>query len=200
MRPGRDGSRIRSTVVVDRWGTAGRGPAGVRSSRRSRHVIAVLLGLWLLGDCRATSTARAQQAGGGADADGIEFFEKAIRPVLAERCSGCHGARVEKPKGGLVLETRAGMLQGGDSGPAIVLGDPDSSRLIQAIRYTDESLRMPPKGRLAAEVVAAFETWVKRGAPAPAPDAAKPVAAGLASATRSDHWAFRPPREPAIPA
>ena len=71
--------------------------------------------------------------------------------------------RVTKPKGGLVLGTRDGMLKGGDSGPAIVPGDPDSSLLIRAIRYTDESLRMPPKGRLAPEEVAAFESLGEAG-------------------------------------
>jgi hypothetical protein len=184
-----------------------RGLAGVRSRWRSRPVIALLLGLRVLGPWGGPSTVQAQQAPpvGGEDRDGIEFFEKAIRPVLAQRCSQCHGARVKKPKGGLVLETRAGMLQGGDTGPVIVPGDPDSSLLIQAIRSHDEALRMPPKGRLAPEEVAAFESWVRRGAPAPdpesvpsAPDAAKPVAPGPAS--RSEHWAFRPPHEPVVPA
>jgi hypothetical protein len=139
--------------------------------------------------------ARAQQAGGGNDPEGIELFETSIRPILAERCYECHGARAEKPKGGLVLGTREGMIKGGDSGPAIVPGDPDSSLLIQAIRYTDEALRMPPKGRLAPNEVAAFETWVKRDAPAPsAAEAIKPVA------TKGNHWAFQAPRESAIPA
>src|SRR5262249_33490787 len=198
MRPLLDGSEIRGIVPAGRWGPAGPGPAGGRSSGRSRPVRAVLLGLWLLGAGGAIGTARAQAAG-GADPEGIEFFEKAIRPVLAERCWECHGARVAKPKGGLVLETRAGMLRGGDSGPVIVPGDPDASLLIQAIRYHDEALRMPPKGRLEPEQVAAFESWVKRGAPAPEPaslsgthDAARPGAASLAS--RSEHAALRPPR------
>jgi hypothetical protein len=169
---------------------------------RFRTVIAVLLGLWHLGHCGGTVAAKAQQAGGN-DPDGIEFFEKSIRPVLAERCYRCHGAVVEKPKGGLVLGTRQGMLKGGDSGPAIVPGDPDSSLLVQAIRYSDEALRMPPKRPLAPEEVTALETWVRRGAPAPdsvpgAPEPTEPVAAG--PATKGDHWALQPPREPTIPA
>jgi hypothetical protein len=162
------------------------------------QIIAALVGLWLLGDCGATAAAGAQQAGGGEDPEGIELFEKSIRPVLAERCSSCHGARVAKPKGGLVLEGRAAMLRGGDSGPAIVTGDPESSPLIRAIRYDNEALRMPPKGRLAPEVVAAFEKWVRRGAPAPS--AAEGAALADAAGPRGDHWAFRPPRESAVPA
>jgi hypothetical protein len=158
----------------------------------------------LLGDCGATTTVRAQQAGRGENAEGIAFFEKAIRPVLVDRCFSCHGARVEKPKGGLVLETREGMLKGGDSGPAIVPGDPEASLLIQAIRYRDEALRMPPKRRLAPEQVAAFESWVKGGAPAPdststpgTHNAGKPAL--NSPVTPSDHWAFRPPHDPPIP-
>jgi hypothetical protein len=163
-----------------------------------------LLGLALLAERSTAPFALAQPVGvaAGADAEGIEFFEKAIRPVLVERCSRCHGAAVAKPKAGLVLGTRAGLLKGGDSGPAITPGDPDASLLIQAIRYTDQSLRMPPQGRLAAEEVAAFEAWVKRGAPAPeaeadAHDPAGPAGTGPASPV--DHWAFRAPRETTVP-
>jgi hypothetical protein len=178
--------------------------------RPSMRAITVVLALWLASECvtvaGATALARAQDAatGAGVDLEAIEFFEKAIRPVLAERCSECHGAQARKPKGGLVLETRAGMLKGGDSGPAIVPGDPDSSLLVQAIRYNHEALRMPPNGRLAPQEVAAFETWVRQGAPQPTPeparsarDTAKPVAVG--HALKTDHWAFRTPRRPTVP-
>ncbi len=128
MRRPHDGAEIRLAIGMN---------------RRLGYVIAAVFVLAIPGNWGATA-----RASNGEDADGIEFFEKAIRPVLAERCSSCHGARVAKPKGGLVLETRETMLKGGDSGPAIVPGDPESSRLIQAIRYDDESLRMPPKRRL----------------------------------------------------
>src|SRR5258705_5816873 len=83
-----------------------------------------------------------------AGAEDCEFFEKKIRPVLVERCYKCHSADGDKVKGGLLLDTREGMLKGGDHGPAIIPGDAEKSRLIEAIRYQNEDLRMPPKKRL----------------------------------------------------
>ncbi len=75
------------------------------------------------------------------------LFDKA-RPVLAEKCFSCHSHAANKSKGGLVLDSREAMLHGGDSGPALVPGKPDESLLIKAVRYTDENLQMPPKGKL----------------------------------------------------
>src|SRR5207244_5412635 len=102
---------------------------------------------------------------------GLEFFEKNIRPVFVDRCYKCHSHDAEKIKGGLLLDTREGLLKGGDTGPAIVPGDPDKSLLIKAVRYTDEDLQMPPrKGggkKLAAKEIADLELWVKMGAPDP---------------------------------
>ena len=97
----------------------------------------------------------------------VEFFEKKIRPVLASNCYGCHSAQSRKPQGGLLLDSREGLLQGGGRGPAIVPGDPEKSLLIKAIRYTDEKLQMPPAGQLSPEQIADFEAWVKIGAPDP---------------------------------
>src|SRR5579862_2164684 len=77
-------------------------------------------------------------------ASGTEFFERKIRPVLAERCLACHSAGAKKQKGGLALDTREGLLKGGDSGPALVSGDVEKSLLLKAIRYADPELRMPP--------------------------------------------------------
>ena len=86
----------------------------------------------------------------------IDFFEKKIRPVLAEACFKCHSTTGEKVKGGLVLDSRASVLKGGDSGPAITPGDPDKSLLIQANRYKDEDMEMPPKKPLSPEQVRDF--------------------------------------------
>ena len=99
------------------------------------------------------------------DRDGIAFFEQKIRPVLAEKCYACHSARVKKPKANLYLDSRPGLLRGGDQGPALVAGDPDRSILIRAIRHSDGKLRMPPKGKLADRIIRDFEQWIRRGAP-----------------------------------
>jgi mono/diheme cytochrome c family protein len=109
-------------------------------------------------------------------AAGVDFFEAKIRPLLAEHCYGCHSERAEKLKGGLRLDSRAGWAQAGNSGPAIVPGDTEASRLIRAVRYADKELQMPPDGKkLAPEQVALLEEWVHltraRNRPSPAPAA-----------------------------
>src|SRR5882672_3222204 len=83
------------------------------------------------------------------DPEGVEFFEKKIRPVLVDRCYSCHSVEARKPKGSLYVDTRDGLLKGGDLGPSVVPGDPEKSLLLKAIRYVDQDLKMPPKGRLA---------------------------------------------------
>ena len=108
-----------------------------------------------------------------ADTAGVEFFEKRIRPLLVERCYECHSAEAKKIKGGLRLDTREGLLKGGDAGPALVPGDPDKSRLIEAVRYKNQDLQMPPKSPLRPEQVRDLEQWVKLGAPDPRTPSAK---------------------------
>ena len=137
-----------------------------------------------------------QQAAPPLSAEQIEFFEKKIRPIFVERCYKCHSVQAEKVKGGLLLDSREGLLKGGDSGPAIVPGEPEKSILIKAIRQTDE-LRMPVKEKLPDDQIADFVVWVKMGAPDPRLPAAAAVVsrptASLAAARR--FWAFQPPRE-----
>ncbi len=87
--------------------------------------------------------------------------------MLIEHCYGCHSNKVARPKAGLLLDTRDAMLRGGRGGAAVVPGDPESSLLILALRYTDDDLAMPPKGALPDSVVADFVEWVRRGAPDP---------------------------------
>src|SRR5215468_2109965 len=86
------------------------------------------------------------------DPEGLAFFESKIRPVLIDRCYSCHSAEAKKLKGELYLDSREGLLKGGETGPSVVPGDPDKSLLVKALRYTDE-LKMPPKGKLSKEVV-----------------------------------------------
>ncbi len=128
----------------------------------------------------------------------LDFFENRIRPVLARDCYKCHSTTGEKVKGGLMLDSREAMLKGGDSGPAIVPGDPGKSLLIKAIRYTDPDLQMPPKDKkLSDQQIADFESWVKMGAP-------DPRAATTAQKNWKDpnlkHWAWQPVKRQEPPA
>jgi hypothetical protein len=144
-----------------------------------------------------TASQAQQQSAPPLTADQVEFFEKKIRPILVERCYKCHSAAAEKIKAGLLLDSRDGMLKGGESGPAIVPGDPDKSILIRAIRQVDE-LRMPVKEKLPDEQIADFVAWVKMGAPDPrisTPGAAAVRAATPSLAEARKFWAFQPPRE-----
>jgi uncharacterized protein DUF1549/uncharacterized protein DUF1553/cytochrome c len=127
-----------------------------------------------------------------------ELFEKEIRPVFADKCSGCHSSKLKSPMGGLVLDTKSGLKRGGNGGPVIVAGDPSSSRLFKALTYKDTDLRMPPTGKLPDEKIAAFEKWIAAGAPDPREDT--PETAGAAPAakrgmdidTGRKWWAFQP--------
>lgn len=132
------------------------------------------------------------------DEAGIEFFESRIRPVLVEHCYECHAAG-KKRQGGLLLDTRAGIRGGGDTGSAVVPGKPDESLLLEALRY--ESFEMPPQGRLPKSVVADFEKWIRIGAP-------DPRDGGVVSAEQSieemldkgrEFWSFRPVKRPEPP-
>ncbi len=140
---------------------------------------------------------------GPADREGIEFFEKRIRPILVARCYACHSAQSEKVKGGLVVDSREGLLRGGDSGPAVVPGKPAESLLIKAIKYTIDDLEMPPKekDRLTPAQVADFETWVLKGAPDPRLlDAAAPVKPSIDYEAARKFWSLRPVIDPPPPA
>jgi Protein of unknown function (DUF1553)/Protein of unknown function (DUF1549)/Planctomycete cytochrome C len=137
------------------------------------------------------------QASDATTTEGQEFFEKNIRPVLVNSCYECHSATAKKLKGGLHLDTRKGVIEGGDSGPVLVRGDPDQSLLIKAIRYTDPDLQMPPKKKkLPPEVIENFVAWVKMGAPDPR---GEPAQAAGAKAAREKHWAFQPVKRPPLP-
>ena len=95
-------------------------------------------------------------------ADGeAEFYRQKVQPLLARRCYACHSGQAAAPQGGLRLDSRAAWLRGGNSGPAVVPGDPDRSRLIQAVRYPPTGLRMPPDGRLPDAEVASRNRSVR---------------------------------------
>ncbi len=139
---------------------------------------------------------------GGTDEAGASFFESRVRPLLVEHCYRCHSAKAEKVKAGLLVDSREGLLKGGESGPGLVLGQPERSRLIEAVRYANPELQMPPRGRLSAEQVADLVRWVELGAPW-----SGSVVQATAAASRPDmghrratHWAWQPVRTSAPPA
>lgn len=143
---------------------------------------------------------------GGADIvapskEGIEFFEKNIRPILTNRCYECHSATAKKVKGKLLLDSRAGIAKGGESGQVIIPGDVEKSRLIVALRWTDSELTMPPKEKLSAAEIAHFEEWVQMGAPDPRVDAPAAVAGARKIDIEAGRkwWAFLPANESPAP-
>lgn len=133
----------------------------------------------------------------------VEFFEKQVRPLLVEHCYQCHSGEA-RIKGGLRLDTRAGILAGGDSGAVLVSGDPEASLLITAIRYQDQDLQMPPKNRLPADAVSALEKWVADGAKDPRVSTVETTpspgsALGMSVDEGKSFWAFQPVGDPAVP-
>src|SRR5690348_12272158 len=113
---------------------------------------------WLLGLASLAGTASAQAA----QVEREAFFEAKIRPVLADTCFKCHGGA--KTSHGLRVDSRAALLEGGESGPALKPGDPDGSLLLQAMRHAKGDLRMPPGKKLPEHVLNDFATWIKQGA------------------------------------
>src|SRR6266446_2226268 len=93
-----------------------------------------------------------------------DFFENKIRPILANNCNGCHTAT---QLGGLRVDSRDALLKGGTSGPAIIPGDPEKSLLIQAVRQTNDKVKMPKGGKLKADEIDSLAEWVRSGAPWP---------------------------------
>jgi hypothetical protein len=135
-------------------------------------------------------------------AEELDFFEKKIRPVLANNCYKCHSAESEKVKGGLFVDTREGIRTTGDNGHAVVPGDSEASLLIKAIRYTDSELQMPPKkdgGKLSDEVIADFVRWVRMGAPDPRDGSATAAKKNYDTTKARDHWAYQTPVKSELP-
>ncbi len=207
VRTGRSSDRMADTGR-DRAGTSAASPDGHRFAllqidrsmrRRLRlgQAWSHLTALVLFGLLRAAADT-SQPVPTGAE---LEFFESRIRPVLIERCYECHSLVEKKSKGGLRLDTREGWVIGGDSGTALVPGNPDGSLLIKAIRYSDADLQMPPKktgGPLTRQQIADFEDWVKGGAPDPRRSGAaqglriNPSVTNGPASSPVAWWSFRP--------
>ncbi len=154
------------------------------------------LSIFLVNNFRFIAFLAASSLGAQASADpeGAEFFETKIQPIFQEHCYKCH-SHGEKIKGGLVVDSHDGLLTGGDTGPAVVAGDPEKSLLIEAIRYENQDLQMPPKGKkLTDSQIALVTEWVKRGAPWAKEDGSKVAKRAKGTITDEDRqwWAFQP--------
>jgi hypothetical protein len=135
-------------------------------------------------------------------AEGDGFFRERVEPLLKQRCYECH-SHAGKIKGGLVLDSRSGWQAGGDSGPALVPGSLEKSRLIEAVRYTNPDMEMPPKAKLPESEIAVLEEWVKRGAPDPREKVAEAKAVkktGVDVEEGRKHWAYQAVRDAMPPA
>ena len=161
-----------------------------------RWILAVLIG------GTGGALAAAPPAAEKLDPDQLAFFEKKIRPVLNDHCYKCHSATAEKLKGGLFVDSKEGLLKGGETGPAVVPGNVAKSLLLKSIKSDDKETAMPPKGpKLPDSVIADFELWVRSGAPDP-----RVNVAGAKSMQAIDpekarkHWAFQPVKKLATPA
>jgi hypothetical protein len=151
-------------------------------------------GLVCLAAVLTTTPVRAQTD--AATREGIEFFEKRIRPVLVDKCYKCHAAEAKNVKGGLLLDTRKGVRQGGDTGPAVVAGDTKRGLLLPAIRHAEKDLKMPPNEKLPESVIADFEKWIALGALDPREGE---VTTTINLEERRKHWSLQPISNPPTP-
>jgi len=156
----------------------------LKSSKMLTHMRLLLL------FCSAAAIAAAatppNSGPNSSDASG-EFFEMKVRPVLANKCYGCH---TEAKSGGLQLDSREHVLKGGNSGPATVPGDPDHSLIIQVLRHTHPRIKMPPGGQLPDDEINNIATWIKAGATWPAGPAKAP--GYVITEAQRNFWSFKP--------
>ena len=172
--------------------TAGR---GARSGRPGRDAVALCGAFLILGASRLSAVS----------ADEVAFFERRIRPVLAQECYECHRTG-GKTKGGLALDHRAALLAGGESGPAVAPGRPEASLLVRVLRHAVEGLEMPKgRARLDENVIADFERWIQTGAadPRDRPATESEIEAdtewGAIMKRRMSWWSFQPIQNPDPP-
>ncbi len=147
----------------------------------------------------ATPTSLFAQTVPPKDAAAVEFFEKKIRPLLADNCFNCHSANTNS-RGGLRVDDRNGLIAGGDHGAAIVPGDPEKSLLIQAVRQTDK-LKMPPMKQLSEQQIADLTKWIQDGAVWPKVEFTLPMGdpSPEYERLRKEHWAWQPLRDVQVP-
>ncbi len=132
----------------------------------------------------------------------VEFFEKTIRPLLVANCATCHSAETNA-KGGLRVDDRNGLIAGGNTGPAVVPGQPDESLLLQAVKQEEGAPKMPPKKRLGADEIAALTKWIEDGATWPSAGKVEPTPPSKTSEKyarlRKEHWAWQPRKDSPLP-
>ncbi len=173
-----------------RCGKAGSGlvasaTPSVRGTTKASRPLFIVILLWVL-PTHAAEPTPAQ----------LQFFESQILPILSENCYECHSVQAKKVKAGLWLDSREGVLKGGDNGPVIVAGDPDKSVLITAVKYTDPDLRMPPDDKKLSEAqIADLVAWVQMGAP----DPRVATVAQKAWTDKKHWWAWQPLTKPEVP-
>jgi hypothetical protein len=126
-----------------------------------------------------------------------DFFESKIRPVLVEHCYSCHAADAKIIRGGLLVDSRDGLLEGGDSGPALIPGNVEESLLLSALKH--DSFAMPPGRKLPDSVIADFQTWIARGAIDPRDKGNAEPPRGVDFEAAKSHWAFQPINDPVPP-
>ncbi len=175
-------------------------PPGMSSSQTRNcwvWIRPIVAGFFLVGDGISASEPDAQAS------ERLRFFEARIRPVLVERCEACHSQQAKekgKLKAGLFVDSKQGLLEGGDSGPALVPGKPSESLLLRAMRHESKDIAMPPKeAMLSQAVLTDFARWITDGAADPR-ESAKPTQAkrrGMSLEEGRGFWAMRPPVRPA---
>ena len=134
------------------------------------------------------------------DPEKIAFFEKSIRPLLAKHCYKCHSAAKGEDKGGLTLDTQAGWMDGGDSGPALIPGKVSGSLMIEAVEQRDPDFAMPPKYKLSGSEISQLKQWVEMGAPDPRDgqiEKSAPSSIDIVAGRR--FWSFQPVKSPPVP-
>jgi hypothetical protein len=131
--------------------------------------------------------------------DDLAFFEKRIRPLLVGKCYECHSAESDEPQGELLVDSRATIRRGGARGPAVVPGDVEKSLLVEAVRYANDEMQMPPDARLSDAEIADLERWVQIGAPDPRSTATKHLGKRIDVALAREFWSLRPITNPPVP-
>ena len=129
----------------------------------------------------------------------LAFFEKQIRPLLSQHCYECHSEKSDPVEGHLLVDSAPTLLRGGSTGPAVIPGDPEHSPLIDAVRYKNENMAMPPEGKLSDAEIASLEEWVRMGAPDPRHSATTIPMKTIDVAKAREFWSFRQVADPAVP-